>query len=321
MFEENENIFPSKPELAAARPRSTRSRFFFTLLLALFVIINFFSESYVLLLELLLVLIIHELGHYLMMRIYHSRSQGLFVTSLLGGIVKQLPQTVSQRQQVFTNLMGPLPGIIIGTVLLLFMANSSPDLQLIQLAFLLIGINVLNLLPLDPFDGGRIIESIFFNQSDQSRMVFTLVSSLFIIGAGVYLNFIPLMIFGLLMGFKVRGYQKSKSLHDRLKEDNVDYKKEYSELTNREYWKIRNTFLKNNPRLREMIPSGYTLWENENLLMEQVKQLLRVNVRTDLSVFSRTVIILFVIILIVCPLWLVFSNYELVEWYIENAGF
>ncbi len=129
------------------------------------------------------------------------------------------------------------------------------------------------------------------------------------------------MVFGFLMGLKVRSFQKSKNLHDQLSETNVDYKKEYKDLTNREYWKIRSTFLRNNPRVQEMIPSGYTLWENERLLMEQVRQLLRVNLKTDINPLGRFLVLALILLLITCPLWLVFSNYEIVDWYIDHANF
>lgn len=140
------------------------------------------------------------------------------------------------------------------------------------------------------------------------------------IGVGVYFGLIPLIVFGFLMGLKVRAFQKSKDLHEQLEETNVNYKKEYKDLTDGEYWKIRSIFLLNNPKLKEMIPSGYTLWDNERLLVEQVRQVLRIDLKPDLTLSSKILILLFMAALIVIPAVLVFSNLELIEWYFENAN-
>ena len=109
-------------------------------------------------------------------------------------------------------------------------------------------------------------------------------------------------------------------MHEQLEETNVNYKKEYKDLTDGEYWKIRSIFLLNNPKLKEMIPSGYTLWDNERLLVEQVRQVLRIDLKPDLTLSSKILILLFMAALIVIPAVLVFSNLELIEWYFENAN-
>ena len=320
VFEENENIYPVKPEMLAGNTGRNRIGFFVLAILLLLFATNFLSNAYILIGEILVVLIIHELGHFLMMRFFRAKAQGMFFMSFLGNMTKSLQFSHSQKQQTMINLMGPLPGVILGCGLFLVVLYSEPNIYLIEIALLLLGINLLNLIPIDPFDGGRIISGFFFNRNDQMKMIYTLSSSIIMIVAGVYFSFIPLTIFGFLMGLKVRSYQKSKELHEQLDETNVNYKKEYSELTNREYWKIRNIFLRNNPKLKEMIPNGYTLWENERLLMEQVRQVLRIDIKPDLGVFGKFLIILVMVILTVTPILLILSNYELIEWYMENAN-
>jgi len=262
VFDENENIYPVKPEILGGT--SNRNRITIGLfLVALFLIAtDFFSGSYVLLIEIVLVLALHELGHLMMMWIYKSKAQGMFFMSFLGNLTRKFDLSNSQKQHAYINLMGPLPGIIIGLGLFIIVVFSEPNVYLIEFALILLGVNLLNILPLDPFDGGRILESFFFHKNDQLKMYFTLISSLVMITAGVVYWFIPLMVIGFLMGLKVRSYQKSNDLHEQLDETNVNYKKEYAKLTDREYWKIRSVFLLNNPRWKEMIPSGYTLWEN-----------------------------------------------------------
>ena len=200
------------------------------------------------------------------------------------------------------------------------MVYLSPNLFLIELALLFIGINLINLLPLDPFDGGRIIGGFYFSKNDQLKMSFTLFSSLTLIILGIVFSLWPIIVFCFVMGFKVRTLQKSAQLHNELTETEVDFKKDYKDLTNREYWMIRKAFIAQNPRLREMIPSGYTLWENERLLVEQVRQLLRIKIQPDMSTLSKVNCIVLMILLILIPLYIFTNHYEIIQWYIDYVS-
>ncbi|MFT5824050.1 MAG: stage IV sporulation protein FB [Crocinitomix sp.] len=320
MFEESENIYPVKPELLAGSAGKSRNGIILFGLVLLFIAINYLSDSYIILIEVLLILALHELGHFLMMRIYKVKAQGMFIMSYFGNSTSKLRFSDSQRQQTFINLMGPLPGIILGSVIFIYALYIEPNIYIIEVGVLLLAVNVLNLVPIDPFDGGRIIGGFFFNRNDRLKMIFTLISSISMIVVGVYFGFLPLTVFGFLMGLKVRAFQKSKGLHEQLDETNVNYKKEYNDLTDKEYWSIRRIFLLNNPKLKEMIPSGYTLWDNERLLVEQVRQVLRIDMKPDLSMASKIAVLCLIVVLIVSPIVLVLSNFELIEWYFENAN-
>ena len=320
MFEDNENIYPVKPDLLVKSGAKQKLGFFLLMLAFIVFSTDFTTSTYIVLLEIAAVLIVHELGHFLMMRLYNTKSQGMFFMSFLGNRTKNLRFSNSQKQHTVINLMGPIPGIIMGTVLFFIVIYSEPNTYLIEFALLLLGINILNLVPIDPFDGGRVIGGFFFNKNDHQKMIFTLVSSVAIISVGVIFNFIPLIVFGFLMGLKVRSYQKSNYLHEALEESNVNYKKEYGDLTNREYWKIRSVFLTFNPKLKEMIPSGYNLWDNERLLMEQVRQVLRTDIKPDMSNLTRFFVLVLMVLLIALPIVLVLSNIEIVDWYLQNTN-
>ena len=322
MFEENENNYPVKPEYLADHSGRNRLMFLITIVAVFILSGSFIQDTYIVLLELLGVFFIHELGHYSMMRIYGVKAQGMFLVSLFGNEAKKLRHSTSQKEQVLINLMGPLPGILAGVALFLVAQNSgNPNIYLVEVALLLLAVNVLNVVPLDPFDGGRIMEVFFFFKSDQHKMVFTLVSSLVLILVGVLLWFWPLIIFGFIMGLKVRGFQKSKEVHEDLEEENVNYRKDYRDLTNREYWKIRSAFLLQNPKLKDIIPSGRTLWENENFIVERVRQVLRLDIQSDVSLPGKLLVLFLMLVLIVLPVLIVLANVDLVIWYFENANF
>lgn len=319
MFEENDNFYPAKPELIQPEQRSRYVRMLFSIVLFFVVFVTLVSENnYLLAAEIVGILLLHESGHLLTMKLYGYKALNMVFIPFLGAMVSGKKLKVSQRQRFWISLMGPFPGILIGCGLFAWTAWGAPDYYLIELALLLISINLFNLIPLDPLDGGNIIETLFFPANDNAKMYFTLGSSILIIGVGVLTGFYPLLIFGFLMAFKVRAYQKNKIIHDDLEELELNYKKEYEELSDREYWTIRRVFLEKNPKIKELIPEDGTIWENEKLIVEQVNQLLRFEVIRDLSFVKKWIFFLIMMTSLILPILLLAKNYELIEWYMNH---
>jgi stage IV sporulation protein FB len=320
MFPNNENIFPAKPELVQPQSGYKLWRLLLSILLFFVVFVTLFSDSYFLVSEIVLVLLIHEFGHLLVMKMYGYKSLNMIFIPFLGAMVTGNKMQVSQKQKIMISLMGPLPGIILGCSLFIICLSGNANVYLVEFALLLICINVLNLVPLDPLDGGNIMETLFFPSSDKAKMFFALFSSLMMIGIGVYFQFWPIMVFGFLMAFKVRAFQKNKVIHDDLDEMEFDYRKEYKDLTDGEYWTLRRVFLDNNPRIKDVIPEDDPVWENEKLIVEQVNQLLRMEIKRDLNALKKTLFFVLTIAAIVLPFVLIFKNYSLIEWYLLNVG-
>lgn len=321
MFQENENIFPAKPELIQVESGSKVLRLFVSMLLFFLVFILLFSDNYILVSEIVAILLIHEFGHLVTMKAFGYKSLNMIFIPLIGAMVSGNKLKVSQKQKVLISLMGPLPGILIGCGLFMWAINATPNVYVVEFALLLMSINIMNMIPLDPLDGGNIIESLFFPTRDQIKMYFTLISSLVMIGIGVYFGFFPILIFGFFMAFKVRSFQKNKAIHDDLDSLEFNYKKEYKDLTDSEYWTIRRVFLDNNPKIKAVIPDGEIVWENEKLIVEQVNQILRFELKKDLTIATKSFFFLLVVASITLPFYLVLSNYQVIEMYLKNVGF
>lgn len=322
MFEESDNFYPAKPEFIQPEQKSGYIRMLISIALFFVVFITLVSENnYLLAIEVIGILLLHEFGHLAMMKIFGYKSLNMLFIPFIGAFVSGNKIKVSQKQKVWISLMGPMPGILIGLTLFIYALYVQPDYLLVELSLLLLAINVVNIIPLDPLDGGHILETLFFPVNDQARMYFTLFSSVAIILSGVYLGFFPLVIFGFLMAFKVRAYQKNKVIHDDLDDMNLNYRKDFSELSDREYWTIRRVFLENNPKVKELIPDDDTAWENEKLIVEQVNQLLKVEVQRDLSLIGKVLFAGLLLFLLLFPFWFVANNYQLVDWYLNHVGF
>jgi hypothetical protein len=104
-----------------------------------------------------------------------------------------------------------------------------------------------------------------------------------------------------------------------LDEQNVDYKKPYSSLTDREYWKIRYVFLEYNPKIKAMIPNEEVLWENEKLLIDQIRQVLSTETVKDASIIFKLIVIALIGCAIYFPANLILENLTEFENYINNV--
>ena len=115
------------------------------------------------LLVLLLVLFIHESGHWLGMKIFGYTDVQMFFLPGFGAAVSGNETTPCAKQKAIVSLMGPLPGILIGIglgIAYAFIRNSY--LSYACAMFLLI--NGFNLLPFSPLDGGRFLEAVLFTR-------------------------------------------------------------------------------------------------------------------------------------------------------------
>jgi Zn-dependent protease len=111
---------------------------------------------------LLLVVLFHELGHYLAMRACGDRHVQIALLPLVGGVTLGGQRRLSSGQRAFVSLMGPLPGLLVGGLILAWQAlDPQPGPQWPRLlAALLVGVNYANLLPIVPFDGGQFLKAL-----------------------------------------------------------------------------------------------------------------------------------------------------------------
>lgn len=314
-MEEFSNIYPPKPDLLEKEQRNNWGTSLISLALFVIAFVLFFDFNLIFISLIVLVLIIHEGGHFLAMKLFNYKKVKLLFVPFMGAFVSGEKEDVSQTERLFVVLMGPLPGILLGMVFLYF-GDLYQDKFLITSSLLFLTINILNLIPIDPLDGGKVLETLFFTNQGRIKMYFAFLSSLFMIGVGYYYSWFILMSFGFLMAFRVRSMQKTYNMQSEMKEQNLNFIKSYKDLTNREYWKIREIFINHTPVLKEAIPSMREEWENENILTNQVNNLLSKPVRKNLSISGYLFILILHISSIVLPL-IYFYNLDL-SWFLNE---
>ena len=107
--------FPPKPE-DVQKQKSLRSSLISLVLFVLFFYFVFDSNvTYIF--YVVVVLLIHELGHFLAMKHYDYQNLNIFFIPLIGAAASGQKSQISQKEEVIVLLAGPIPGIVLGTIL------------------------------------------------------------------------------------------------------------------------------------------------------------------------------------------------------------
>ncbi len=158
---------------------------------------------------LLPVLLFHEAGHWIAMRIFKYRNLRMFFIPLFGAAVTGQNWNVPGWKKAIVSLAGPLPGILLGCVLavIAFFVNQ-PWLN--QLSLILLLLNGFNLLPFLPLDGGHILHTTLFCRNRWLDFLFRVaavlgLASLMLVGSGgrMMIPLIVIMTLALPVAFKL----------------------------------------------------------------------------------------------------------------------
>jgi Zn-dependent protease len=106
-------------------------------------------------------LFIHEMGHALVMKMKGIPIGGLIFVPMLGAAVfmKQMPKNAKDEAEV--GIAGPIAGALAASVcLLLALQNPNAPSVWAPLAYFGFFMNLFNLIPIVPFDGGRVLAAI-----------------------------------------------------------------------------------------------------------------------------------------------------------------
>ena len=177
---------------------------------ALFVVLGLVESTLSFVMILVGVLLVHESGHYLGMRLFGYRNVRMFFIPLFGAAVSGIGTQVSPLKKGIVLLLGPVPGIVLGTILA-FVYRAYPGYWLYEVGILLVLLNAFNLLPLLPLDGGRLFHLVLFSRNRYIEAAFSLLASLGLFGIGWMLSAWLLVGLGALMLFVVsRGLSISR---------------------------------------------------------------------------------------------------------------
>lgn len=277
--------------------------------LAAYLILGYYIfPNYFILLLITGIIMIHELGHFLAMRYFRYNDLGIFFIPLLGAYVSGSKREVSQLQSAIILLAGPLPGITIGIAMYLSGQNHETyilGVSLSRIGLLFIILNLINLFPVYPLDGGQLLNRVFLEEEGVWSKVFVFLSAAFMCWLAIKIPFYLLLIFPAMLLLRFFGEQKFGPIEKRIEEEGINTDIDYADLPDKDYWRIRKVLTEEHPSFREVPPGPpYEYSHKEEKIMTMVQSLLHRHLIQDVSIAGKIFIFLLWAAAIATP-WLI----------------
>ena len=94
-------------------------------------------------------------------------------------------------------------------------------------------------------------------------------------------------------------------LTNRLEDEGIDLDKDYNDLTDQEYWRIRNALIRHSADYKDLSPAPpYAYAENEYKVVSGIQSVLQRSLYQDLSVGGKLLVIIIWIACFFVPAWL-----------------
>ncbi|WP_415898304.1 site-2 protease family protein [Neptuniibacter sp. QD48_11] len=144
-------------------------------------------------LALILCLVFHEYGHVRAMKRFGLKTKGIYLVPFLGGLALSDDRINTRWQDVYISIMGPVFGLFLSLVALVLYWLTDIEILAGIAAFNAL-LNLFNLLPVLPLDGGHVLKSIAFSVNSVFGLVICVIGAV----AGVVISY----YFGMaLLGF------------------------------------------------------------------------------------------------------------------------
>jgi Zn-dependent protease len=166
------------------------------------------------------ILLFHELGHYVAMLVFRYRNVRMFFIPLFGAAVIGRHYNVPAWKKAVVSLMGPLPGIAVGTALGIAAIILKHKLML-EVATTMVFLNGFNLLPILPLDGGWTLHALVFSRHVLLDVGFRVVTALALIGGSFAPGLHFMLYLGIAMLMAIPAAYRMATIAARLRQEQV----------------------------------------------------------------------------------------------------
>lgn len=140
---------------------------------------------------------VHEFGHLLAYRLMGQPWGRVVFLPFLGAIALPRLPFDSQGQSVFAALMGPGFSTLLALLCLIpAMLGDTPNPYVALVGLIVVGLNIFNLLPVEPLDGGVTLRSVLSRVMGSHARFGLMAVGMLIAGVGLLLHQLVLVMFG-----------------------------------------------------------------------------------------------------------------------------
>ncbi len=185
IYDQIECVNAAKP----SRPNVTAGLLILTAAVSLAFWGNFFDWTFAVIL--VAVILLHEGGHALAMRVFGYRDISMFFIPFIGAAVTGTPKEMPVWKQAIMLLAGPVPGLAAALAFFIyrgFYPFETPYFDFGRAAMVALAVNLFNLLPFTPLDGGQLLEISVFSRWPRARLGFSALSVLALAALAAWLE-------------------------------------------------------------------------------------------------------------------------------------
>lgn len=241
------------------------------------------------------IILLHEFGHFLAMKFYDYADVSIFFIPLFGALTSGRKREISQKQTVVILMAGPLPGIVLGLILF-FIDKNQGGVELVKMSLtlvsqLLIWLNILNLIPVFPLDGGQLLNRVFLDEEGFWSNVFIILSAIGVIWLAISTGIFLLLIIPAMLIYRYVTNRKYILLEKKLLAAGLDLNKSYKELTDEEYWCIRRIIVENMYAFSRVEPGPPFKYDiKEDRIADEVETSLQRNLLMDITAVEKILV-------------------------------
>lgn len=163
-------------------------------------------------------LFFHELGHLVAMKIFRYKDVHMFFIPMLGAAVSGSETNPSSTHKAIVSLMGPLPGLVLGLVCWT-LDTFYPSRILKDATAMLLILNIFNLLPFHPLDGGRFLDDVLFSRSPKIELWFKVVTTSLLLAVSLLAGWYIIAAFTVMVILSLRPGYATAMLAQTIKEE------------------------------------------------------------------------------------------------------
>lgn len=179
-------------------------------------------------LMIMILLFVHESGHIWAMKHYGLKTKGIYFIPLLGAAAVSESDFPSRKAETVIALMGPVWGLALSLIVAgIYFFTLNPLFA--AAASWMAMVNLFNLMPINPLDGGRVFKSIAFSLHSHVGLIFMTLGIIACLFLTIYASlglFTLLLVVGALDLFCEWAKIKRKARMDA-----IDQRREFFEFT------------------------------------------------------------------------------------------
>lgn len=165
---------------------------------------------------LVLVLFIHESGHILAMYFFKYKELQMLFIPFLGAVAMGKSETATPYQRLIIYLMGPVPGIFLAFICFYFYTQTGNTL-LREIGIMALVLNIFNLLPVMPLDGGQVVNMALFERFPWLQVIFLSLSVVLFALGTYFLNSPVLLVLAIFLALSIPNYIQTATILKRFK--------------------------------------------------------------------------------------------------------